>query len=97
MDEILLFNTKIPTDDVLESLCKLRIRESDQIKTVLELYDMKIHQKISMLNCQKKLKKMVKRSVDQKLRTRNFDARNERIETEAVVMSRRGFNGVERG
>ena len=35
-DEILLSTTKISPDDVLESLCKLRIRESDQQKTVLE-------------------------------------------------------------
>ena len=42
--------TKIPPDDVLESLHKLRIGESDQLKTVLELYDMEIHQKISMPN-----------------------------------------------
>ena len=46
-DEILLSVTKIPSDDVLERLYKLRIRESDQLKTVLELYDMEIHQKIS--------------------------------------------------
>ena len=58
--------TKIPRDDVLESLYKLRIRESTQLKTVLELYDMDIHQKISMPNYQK-LKTMVKRSIDQKL------------------------------
>ena len=31
----------------------------------------------------------MKRSIDQKLRLRNFDARNERIETGAVVASRR--------
>ena len=37
--------SKIPSDDVLESLYKLRIRESAQLKTVLELYDMDIHQK----------------------------------------------------
>ena len=37
------------------------------------------------------------RSIDQKLRLRNFDARNERIETGAVVTSRRGLSGVERG
>ena len=43
------------------------------------------------------MKTMVKRSVDQKLRLRNFDARNERIETGAVVMYRRGQRGVERG
>ena len=34
--------TKIGPDDVLESLYKLRTRESDQLKTVLELYDMEI-------------------------------------------------------
>ena len=47
-DEILLSMIKIPPDDVLESLYKLRIRESDQLKNVLELYDMEIHHKISM-------------------------------------------------
>ena len=88
--------TKIAPDDILESLYKLRIRESDQLKTVSELYDMEIHQKISMPNYQK-LKTMVKRSIDRKLRLRNFDARNEKIETGAVVKSCRGLGGVERG
>ena len=37
--------TKIPHDDILEGLYKLRIRESDKLKTVLELYDLEIHQK----------------------------------------------------
>ena len=95
-DEILLSLTKIPSDDVLESLYELRIREYDQLETVLELYDMEMHQKISMPNYQK-LMTMVKRSVDQKLRFRNFDARNERIETGAVVSSRRRSSGIERG
>ena len=36
---------KIPSDDILESLSKLRIRESEKPKTVLELYKMEIHQK----------------------------------------------------
>ena len=66
-DEVLVSMSKIPSDDILESLCKLRIRESAQLKTVLELYDMEIHQKISMPNYQK-LKTVVKRSKDQKLR-----------------------------
>ena len=48
-DEIPLSKMKIPSDDILESLYKLRIRESGQLKTVPELYDMEIHQKISML------------------------------------------------
>ena len=95
-DEIILSMTKIPTDDVSESLYKLRIRESDQLKTLLELYDMELDQKISMPDCQH-LKMMVKRSINQKLRLRNFDARNERIETGAVVTNRSGLSGVERG
>ena len=37
--------TKIPSDDILEGLYKLRIRESEKLKTVLELYDLEIHQK----------------------------------------------------
>ena len=88
--------SKVPTDDILESLYKLRIRESDQLKTVFEFYDLEIHQKISKPDYQK-LKTMVKRSIDQKLRLRNFDARNERIETGAVVTVRRGESDVERG
>ena len=95
-DEILLSVTKIPPDDVLESLHKLRIRESDQLKTVLELYDLEVHQKKSTSNCQK-LTKMVKRSTDQKLRLRNFDVRNEKVESAAVVKSRKGLTGVEGG
>ena len=52
-DVVLLSMSKIPSDDVLESLYKLRIRESAQLKTVLELYDVETHQKISRPNCQK--------------------------------------------
>ena len=31
--------TQIPSDGILKSLYKLRIRESEKLKTVLELYD----------------------------------------------------------
>ena len=70
-NEVPLFMSKSPSDDILESLYKLRIRGSAQFKTVLELYDMEIHQKISMPKYQK-LKTMLKRSINQKLRLRNF-------------------------
>ena len=59
-DEVLLSMSKIPSDEILESLYKLRIRDSDQLKTILDLYDMEIHQKISFPNYQK-LKTTVKR------------------------------------
>ena len=45
-DRILLSMTKIPPDDILEGLYKLRIRESEKLQTVLELYDLEIHQKL---------------------------------------------------
>ena len=51
--EVLLSLSKIPSDDIWESLYTLRIRESVQLKTVLKLYDMEIHQKISVPNNQK--------------------------------------------
>ena len=44
-DGFLLSMTKIPSDDILEGLYKLRIRESEKLKTVLKLYDLEIHQK----------------------------------------------------
>ena len=44
-DGILLSMTKIPPDDILEGLFKIRIRESEKLKTVLELYDVETHQK----------------------------------------------------
>ena len=66
-DEVIMSMSKIPSDDILESLYKLGIRESAQLKTVLELYDMEILQKTSVPNYQK-LKTMVKR-----MKIRNFD------------------------
>ena len=39
---------------------------------------------------------MFRRSLDQKLRLRNFDA-NEKIETSAVVKSRKGLTGAKGG
>ena len=95
-DEVLLSTSKMSSDDVLENLYKLRIRESDELKTILKLYDMEIHQKIPVPNYQK-LKTIVKISLDQKLRLRNVDARHGKIETGAVVKSRKGSSGVERG
>ena len=60
-DEVLLSMSKILSDEILESLSKSRIRESDQLKTALKLYDMEIHQKKSNPDYQK-LKTVVKRS-----------------------------------
>ena len=44
--------TKIPSDDILEGLFKLGIRESEKLKTELELCNMEIHQKKAGLDGQ---------------------------------------------
>ena len=83
-DGILLSMTKIPPDDILEGLSKLRIRESEKLKTVLELYDLEIHQKKIGPDCHR-LKTMVKRSIEQDFRNKNFGIRHGNYERNAVV------------
>ena len=69
-DGILLSMTNIPHDEILEGLHKLRTRESEKFKTVLELYDLETHQKKAGPDYHK-LKTMVKRSIEQDLRNKN--------------------------
>ena len=85
-DGILLSMTKIPHDDILEELYKLRIRESEKLKTVLDLDDLEIHQK-KLGPDYHRLKTMVKRSIEQDIRNKNFGARNGNYEKNAVVKS----------
>ena len=87
--------TKIPPDDILEGLYKLRIRESEKLKTVLELYDLKIHQK-KIGPDYHRMKMMVKRSIEQDLRKKNFGARNGNYERNAVVKNPGTKQGVQR-
>ena len=82
--EILLSMTQIPSDDILESFYKLRIRESEKLKTVLEVYNIEVHQKKAGPDYHR-LKTMVKRSIEENLRMKNFEARNGNYETNAVV------------
>ena len=57
--------TKIPHDNILEGLYKLRIRVSEKLKTVFELYDLETHQK-KLEPDYHRLKTMVKRSIGKK-------------------------------
>ena len=67
-----------------EFLYKFRIRESEKLKTVLELYDLEIHQK-KLGPDYHRLNAMVKRSIENNLRNKNFRARNGNCERNAVV------------
>ena len=94
-DGILLSMTQIPPDDILEGLYKLRIRESQKLKTVLELYDLEIHQKKLGPDVHR-LKTMVKRSIEQDIRNKNFGARNGNYERNAVVKNQGTQQRVQR-
>ena len=59
-----------------------------KLKTVLELYDLEIHQK-KIGPDYHRLKTMVKRSIEQNLRIKNFEAKNGYYETNAVVKNQR--------
>ena len=71
--------TKIPPDDILEGLCSSRIRQSEKLKTVLELYDLETHQK-KLGPDYHRLKTMVKRSIEQDIRNKKFGARKQRVQ-----------------
>ena len=94
-DGILLSMTKIPPDDILEGLYKSRIRESDKLKTVLELYDLETHQK-KLGPDYHRLKSMVKRSIEQEIRNKNFGARSGNFEKNAVVKNQGTKQRVQR-
>ena len=78
--------TKIPPDDILEGLYKLRIRESEKLKTVLELYDLETHQK-KLGPDYHRLKTMVKRSIEQ-------DIRNKNLESEIEILRRTPWSRI---
>ena len=83
-DGIPLSMTKIPHDEILEGLYKVRIRESEKLRTVLELYDLETHQK-KLGPDYHRLKTMVKRSIEQEIRNKNSGNRNGNFEKNAVV------------
>ena len=94
-DGILLSMTKIPHDDILEGLYKLRIRESEKLRTVLELDDLETHQK-KLGPDYHRLKAMVKRSIEQEIRNKNFGARSGNFEKNAVVKNQGTKQRVQR-
>ena len=80
MDQAPLAAGEIPAETVLEGLYKSKIRDSVQLQTVLAMYEQATDRDRAMPSNQR-LKAMVRRHIDQMVRTRNFKARNERIET----------------
>ena len=94
-DGILLSMTKIPQDEILEGLYKLRIRESEKLKAVWELYDLEIHQK-KLGPDYHRLKTTVKSSIEQEIRNKNFGSRIGNFEKNAVVKNQGTKQRVQR-
>ena len=86
--------TKILHDDILEGMYKLRIRESEKLKTVLELYDLETQKKLGP--DYHRLKTMVKRSLEQDIRNEKFGARIGNFEKNAVVKNQGTKQRVQR-
>ena len=94
-DGISLSMTKIPHDDILEGLYKLRIRESEKLKTALELYDLETHQK-KLGPDYHRFKIMVKRHIEQEIQNKKFGNRIENFEKNAVVKNQGTKQRVQR-
>ena len=80
--EILLSMSKTPSDNILESLYKLRIRGSAQLKIVFGIVRHGDSSNDMDAQLLKKLKTMEKRRINQKLRSRNFDAGKRELKQE---------------
>ena len=87
--------TKIPSDDILEGLYKIRRRESEKLKSVLELYDLEIDQKRAGPDYHS-WKTVAKRSIEQEIRNKNFGARSGNFEKNAVVKNQGTKQRVQR-
>ena len=95
MDFLKKSTNKIPSYDILEGLYKLRIRESGKLKTVLELYDLEMHQK-KIGPDYHRLRTTVKRSIEQEIRNKNLESRNGNFEKNAVVKNQGTKQRVQR-
>ena len=86
-NEVLLSIYEMPPDSIVESSHRTQLKESDQLRNVLAMYDMEILQK-EMPPSYQRLKSMVKRFLDQKSKALNFEARHERTVTGAPAKSK---------
>ena len=67
----------------------MKFQGSAQLQTVLAMYDQEMNRS-RVLPSYQRLKTVIRRHIDQMIRTRNFKARNARIETWVLVKSHKG-------
>ena len=90
-DHILLGTSEIPQENVLQSLYKMKLPGSEHLQTVLAIYNQGLNRDKVTPSYQRS-RTVVRQHFDQMIRTRNFNARNERIETGVLVKNHKGRN-----
>ena len=88
-DQALLTANEMPTEMILEGLCKLKLQDSVQRQTVLALYEQE-NIRNNGLPCFSRLKTAVRRHIDQVMRTKIFRVRNEILDRGTVIKSDKG-------
>ena len=88
-DQALLAASEIPAGSVLESFYKSKLQDSVQLHAVLATYEQENVRNNEPPNYSR-LKTISRRHLDQTMRTRNFRARNEIVETGTVTKSQKG-------
>ena len=75
---------------ILERLCNSKLQDSDQLQTVLALYDQEETARNNGQTNYLQLKTAVKLHIDQMMRTSKFRVRNEVVERGSVTKSQNG-------
>ena len=88
-DHAILSVSEMPSDMILEGLYKSKLQNSDQLQTVLALYDQETAGNKRKPNYSQ-LKTAVKLHIDQMMRTRNFMVRSDVVERVSVTNSHKG-------
>ena len=84
----LLSVSEMPSDPILEGLYKSKLQNSGQLRTVMALSDQEVARNNGTPNYQQ-LKTAVKLQIDQMMRNRNFEARNDVVERGSVTKSQK--------
>ena len=95
-DQILFGTSELPHENVLEGLYKMRLQGSEQLQTVLALYNHEKNRDTATPSCQR-LRTMVRQHVGQMIGTRNFKAQNERFEEKSAWRGKweNAFSGMQ--
>ena len=81
--------SEMPSDPILEGLCKSKLQNSAQLRTVMALYDQEFARNSGTPNYQQ-LQTAVKLQNDQMMRNRNFRVRSDVVERGSVTKSQKG-------